>query len=145
MGNAIPFSLFLSKQGQPLGLQTLLENWCVDTRQQIGDCFSSDDQHHRILTGSWREERKLLKECEGERKRVGDRRRKKEGMVNRGLINVFIIYLRKERVDMLQLSLPAEKRTEDLWETCSSSINLMWDMWEKYQLKSVVKMMTDLL
>lgn len=46
---------------------------------------------------------------------------------------------------MPQLSLPAEKRTEDLWETCNSSINIRWGMWEKYQLKSVVKMMTDLL
>lgn len=45
----------------------------------------------------------MPRECEGERKRVGARRSKKGGMVNRGLINVIIIHVGEERVDMLQL------------------------------------------
>ena len=96
------------------------------------------------------EERKLPRECERggeewrerEREREREEQREKEWYIGASLLLFFFSVRGREW--QAAAPLPAEQRTEDFWETCNSNINLR-DMWEKYQLRSAVKMMTDFL
>lgn len=90
------------------------------------------------------EERKLPRECGGgERRQREEReeRRQEEWYIGASLL---LFFSERGREWQAAAPLPAEQRTEDFWETCNSNINLR-DMWEKYQLRSAVKMMTDFL